>query len=92
MKTTILVFLIFVTLLPTTAFAKTKGGKKAPVEGSTKLDFDGDVVEGMNRQPLDSLTSLSEGEGGGKRRYLYRRKKQIKPENRELAREIFETY
>jgi hypothetical protein len=65
----------------------------APTEDSKKsLDFDGEVVEGMNRQPLDSLTQVSEGDDGNSKNHLYRRNKKSKDENRELAREILETY
>lgn len=56
------------------------------------LNFDGDIVEGMNRQPLDSLTSLKEDDGDRSKNHIYRRKKKFKKENRELAREIVETY
>jgi hypothetical protein len=61
-------------------------------EAKTSIDFDADVVEGMNRQPLDSLTQLSEGEGAGAKKHLYRRAKKFNEENRELAREQEETY
>jgi hypothetical protein len=81
--------------LAVNAFAQ-KGGKKATGgegEGSKKsLDFDGDVVEGMNRQPLDSLTSVSEGGDGASKTHLYHRKNNAKHENREHAREIAESY
>ena len=85
---------LLLSLFALTAIAKSpKRSAPAPGEQSQKeLDFDGDVVEGMNRQPLDSLTTNSEGDGGGSKNHLYRRKKNFKPENRDLARSILETY
>ena len=80
--------------------AKAKGkasapAAKAPGEGSSKdIDFEGEVIEGMNRQPLDSLTSLSEGDAEKDRSkgHVYRRKKTVGDENKESTREILETY
>lgn len=91
-----LVVLLLAGLLTSVAVAEKRGKSGGGGEGSDgskrTLDFDGDVVEGMNRQPLDSLTSLSEGSAGGAKNHLYQRKKKPKKENRELAREIAETY
>jgi hypothetical protein len=94
MKSLFAYILIFLAVLAVAARAESpaKTNTKVAQEFSKKLDFDGDVVEGMNRQPLDSLTSVSEGDGDGANNRLYRRKKKAEPENRELAREIVETY
>ena len=72
-------------LLAVPAFAEDKGAKR-------ELDFEGEVIEGMNRQPLDSMTQISEGQGDRSKGHLYRRRKKFHEENRELAREILETY
>lgn len=77
---------------PVLAGSKKDSAGSAQGERQRNLDFEGDVVEGMNRQPLDSLTSLNEGNGDRSKGHIYRRKKKFKPENRELAREIVETY
>jgi len=86
-----LIFLLALAIAMT-AHGKTSKAPSPDGESKKSIDFDGDVVEGMNRQPLDSLTSTSEGDGSGKKNHLYRRKKKFKQENRELAREILETY
>jgi len=60
-----------------------------------QIDFEGDVVEGVNKQPLDSLNQISDGDGGKHRFHLYRRKKPVgtvRTENKETVRELAETY
>ena len=75
------------------AGAASKAAPGAPAGERTRdLDFEGEVIEGMNKRPLDSLTSLSEGEGDRSKGHLYRRTKKFKQENQELTREILETY
>lgn len=86
---------LFLSLLATaiaSADSKARGPKPSAGDSKKSLDFDGDVVEGMNRQPLDSLTSVSEGENGLYKNNLYKRKRKFKVENRELAREIIDAY
>lgn len=91
---------LFVTLwvvawgLATPAFANSpKKGAKTPVPDSQKeINFDGDVVEGLNRRPLDSLTATSEE---GRRLgvgHTYRRVKNFDEESQELSRDLAETY
>jgi hypothetical protein len=70
----------------------TAGQSNKKDESKKQLDFDGDVVEGMNRQPLDSLTQVSEGDGSGAKNHLYHRVRKFDDQNRELGREIVETY
>jgi hypothetical protein len=81
--------IIFSCFLTTTAQAK-----RNPQDESKKvLDFDdGSVVEGMNKQPLDSYSQLAEDNAGGPKNHLYKRLKNFSNENRELIREIKETY
>ncbi len=79
-------FLIFFLLVAATGYAD---------DSQKQIDFEGDVVEGVNKQPLDSLNQISNGDNGGNRLHLYRRKKPadaIKNENRESLREFVETY
>lgn len=98
MKRLAILFVLAVLLPAPSAFAKTGAADKkspgaAPGEDRKKaIDFDGEVVEGMNKQPLDSLNQVSEGDGNRSKNHLYRRAKKFKDENRELAREILETY
>jgi len=77
---------VWLLLLSGTAFAG---------ENKKQIDFEGDVVEGVNKQPLDSLNQVSENDGGRHRVHLYRRKKPasaVQTENRETIRELAETY
>lgn len=77
----------FLFLFPALVFGKSPGS------GSKKsLDFDGEVVEGMNKQPLDSLSQISEQEGARKKKHLYQVRTKYTKENKDLIREIAETY
>lgn len=99
MKTLSIVLLLFVftgiaDAKPKKGPAKAKPSSQSPTDGSSKeIDFEGEVIEGMNRQPLDSLTSLSEGDSEDRSKgHVYRRKKTVADENKEATREILETY
>jgi len=45
----------------------------ALADRSTKIDFDDTLVEGVNKQPLDSLSQISE-DGDSKKYRLYRKR------------------
>jgi hypothetical protein len=51
------------------------------------LDFDDEMVEGMNRNPLDSLTRVGRRDQRDHDR-LYRRKQNFKREIRQTVREM----
>jgi hypothetical protein len=56
--------------------------------GRTKsLDFDGEVIEGMNKNPLDSLTRVGKNDDKDQSR-LYQRKPHFKREIRQTVREM----
>lgn len=61
-------------------------------ESSKKLDFEADTVEGLNRQPLDSLSQISESDGTKERAHLYQKKKNFREENKQTLRELSGTY
>jgi len=46
---------------------------EASAERRTKIDFEDQLVEGVNRQPLDSLSQLS-GDKASKKYRLYRKR------------------
>jgi hypothetical protein len=50
------------------------------------MKFDDEVVEGMNKNPLDVLESI-EGQDQGKNGHLYRKKSDFHPEMKEEATE-----
>ncbi len=84
----LLAILLAVTAFSTFAFAKNEDAKK-------QIDFEGDVVEGVNKQPLDALNQTAEGIESRGRLHLYRRKKTskaIEAENEENLRELVETF
>ncbi len=72
MMKTFILFLLLVSAAPTTATAKR----------SSVIDFEDDVVEGVNRLPLDSLSQLSD-KNRLKKRYLYLKRKGFATELRE---------
>lgn len=55
---------------------------------SKVLDFEDDVVEGMNKKPLDSLQQLSDRSRRGKRVYLYRKRGGFAHETSETLSEL----
>ncbi len=52
------------------------------------IDFEGDLVEGLNQRPWDSLKTLSEKDKRRKKAHLYRKRKSFKTETRETLREM----
>ncbi len=56
-------------------------------ERKTSLDFEEQLVEGVNKRPLDSLNSVNDGNGAGKNRHLYSRKIRFEAENRRLLQD-----
>lgn len=52
------------------------------------IDFDGDVVEGVNKKPLDSLTQVSEKEKRRKKIHLYHKRRGFRTEIQETLREM----
>jgi len=54
---------------------------------SKKIDFDGSVVEGMNKKPLDSLSHIADPNSQN-RIYLYQKKDSFRSETRQTSREL----
>jgi len=52
------------------------------------IDFDGEVVEGVNKKPLDSLTQLSEKEKRRRKIHLYHKRRGFRTETQETLREM----
>ncbi len=77
-----LVCFLAMAVLGTGGFAK-EGGKRGRV-----IDFEDEVVEGMNKRPLDSLSTL--GDGGKKRRkpHLYRKRVGFRTETQETLKAL----
>lgn len=52
------------------------------------IDFEDEVVEGINKRPLDSLSQLSEKNKKKKKPHLYRKRAGFKPETTESLGEL----
>jgi hypothetical protein len=62
-------------------------GDSAPKEKHQKvIDFEDEVVEGMNKRPLDSLNQISERNRLKKKPHLYRKRGGFKSETAESLR------
>jgi hypothetical protein len=60
---------------------------EAPSKRKTVINFDEEVVEGINRKPLDSVNQLSESEAR-RRLHLYRKRAGFSDLNDELAQDV----
>jgi hypothetical protein len=61
--------------------------KKTPSR-SKSLDFEGDLIEGVNKRPLDSLNQVSEANKKRKRPHLYNKKSDYHLENAYKLKEM----
>ena len=52
-------------------------------ERSRAIDFEDELVEGMNKRPLDSVSQLSGKDRRHKKPHLYRKRSGFRDENRE---------
>jgi hypothetical protein len=50
------------------------------------IDFEDEVVEGMNKRPLDSLSQISEADKRRRRPHLYRKRASFRSETAESVR------
>jgi hypothetical protein len=82
----ILKTLAIVTLLifSTSSFAKSGGGPSR----EKVIDFDDEVIEGMNKRPLDSLNQLSEKNKRAQKPHLYKKRGGFKSETTTTLREM----
>ena len=57
-------------------------------ERSKQLNFEDEVIEGVNRQSAESLTELSEKEDRKTKGHLYEKRLKFTEENQETLREL----
>jgi len=57
-------------------------------ERKKALDFEEQTVEGMNKRPLDSLNSLTDGLNSKDGKHLYQKKKKFRPETQQTLRDM----
>jgi hypothetical protein len=53
-----------------------------------KIDFDAEVIEGINKQPMDSLNQIAEKEKKVEKPHLYPKRRKFGEENEQLIREL----
>jgi len=71
------------TVLIGVAQASPDGGKRQKV-----IDFEDEVVEGLNRRPLDSLSQISEKDKKRRKAHLYRKRVSFRSESMETLRTL----
>ena len=52
------------------------------------IDFEGDLVEGVNKRPLDSLSEISEQQRKRRKMHLYRKRKGFSTESEKMISEL----
>lgn len=62
------------------SYAESKRGKV--------IDFEDELVEGVNKRPLDSVSQISERDRRGRRMHLYRKRQGFKNETQESLTEV----
>ncbi len=55
---------------------------------SQVIDFEDEVIEGLNKKPLDSLSQISERDRKRRQFHLYRKRAGFSSETQELLREV----
>ncbi len=60
----------------------------APKKRAKVIDFEDEVVEGMNKRPLDSLQQISDGDRRKRKPHLYRTRAGFRSETEETLRLI----
>jgi len=54
------------------------------------IDFEGEVVEGLNQEPLDAMNAISDKKERAKHSHLYLKRKDFRDNSDELVRELLE--
>jgi hypothetical protein len=74
---------LLVALTPSSALAADAQG---PAHYAKVIDFEDELVEGMNKKPLDSLSQVSERDRKRHRPHLYRKRAGFRTETAETVR------
>jgi Ni/Co efflux regulator RcnB len=70
------------------AEAATQGSGKPKSQRQKVIDFEEDLVEGLNKRPLDSLSSLSDRGRKRRKQHLYRKRVGFRTETQDTLREL----
>jgi hypothetical protein len=86
----ILITVIFYLGLFLTPLSESLGdsGKSSPGKRQKVIDFEGELVEGVNRKSLDSLSQFSESKKRASKPHLYRKRQSFRSEITETLREM----
>jgi hypothetical protein len=57
-------------------------------EREKQIDFDDEIIEGINQQSVDSLTQLAEKDDRKSTVHLYEKRKSFREETRETLRDL----
>lgn len=74
------------TLLILSLVALEAGTVAAKEKGQKVIDFDDEVVEGLNKRPFDSLSQISERDKKRRKPHLYRKRAGFRTETAESLR------
>jgi hypothetical protein len=78
-KLTLKILVLICALTASNAFANSRG---------KVIDFEDELVEGVNKRPLDSVSQISERDKNGRRTHLYRKRQSFKNETHETLTEM----
>jgi hypothetical protein len=62
--------------------------QSTPSQRQKVIDFEDELVEGMNRRPLDSLSQISEKDKKRRKHHIYRKRTGFKTETGESLRVV----
>ena len=71
-----------------TIFAVGKPSFGSDKKRQKSIDFEDDLVEGMNKRPLDSLNQISERDKKHRKPHLYQKRIGFRDETGEILREL----
>jgi hypothetical protein len=77
-----LLFILIFSMLSAPVWAEKGSGRQKVI------DFDDELVEGMNKRPLDSVSQLSEREKRRRKPHLYRKRAGFRTETAEKLVEL----
>ena len=83
------IFIVLFSLLIPSEYTFAGEPSKSPsAKRSRLLDFDDQLIEGLNKKPLDSLQQITDGRGGRRKTHLYRKRAAFRMENEETLKEM----
>ena len=75
----------FISLLGLLLSAPSLGGER---KSQKVIDFEDEVVEGLNKRPLDSFNQISDSDRNGEKPHLYRKRQSFRSETENTLRTL----